>query len=64
MKSARSLSSSLGRRDPTPGTERNEFKEEHYRRIAYANEHFTDLDGPGWLADGSRKNLYPVRSAG
>jgi len=27
------------RRDPTPDTEENEFKEEHYRRIAYANEH-------------------------
>ena len=28
------------RRDPTPDTPENEFKEEHYRRIAYANEHF------------------------
>lgn len=28
------------RRDPTPGTKENEFKEEHYRRIAYSNEHF------------------------
>jgi len=28
------------RRDPTPGTIENEFKEEHYRRIAYANEHY------------------------
>jgi GWxTD domain-containing protein len=28
------------RRDPTPDTVENEFKEEHYRRIAYANEHF------------------------
>jgi GWxTD domain-containing protein len=28
------------RRDPTPDTEENEFKEEHYRRIAYADEHF------------------------
>jgi hypothetical protein len=27
-------------RDPTPDTVENEFKEEHYRRIAYANEHF------------------------
>ncbi len=25
-------------RDPTPDTQENEFKEEHYRRIAYANE--------------------------
>ena len=28
------------RRDPTPDTEENEYKEEHYRRIAYSNEHF------------------------
>lgn len=29
------------RRDPTPDTEENEYKEEHYRRIAYADEHFS-----------------------
>src|SRR5579883_3332005 len=28
------------RRDPTPDTEENEYREEHYRRIAYANERF------------------------
>ena len=28
------------RRDPTPDTAENEYKEEHYRRIAYANEHY------------------------
>ena len=28
------------RRDPTPDTEENEFREEHYRRIAYANDRF------------------------
>ena len=40
------------RRDPTPGTARNEFKEEHYRRIAYTNLHFTDPAGlPGWKTD-------------
>ncbi len=27
-------------RDPTPGTPRNEFRDEHYRRIAYANKYF------------------------
>ena len=27
-------------RDPTPRTPENEFKEEHYRRIAYANDHW------------------------
>src|SRR5579859_4425724 len=30
------------RRDPTPDTVENEFKEEHYRRIAYANEHYSN----------------------
>src|SRR5258706_15889822 len=28
------------RRDPTPDTLKNEYKEEHYRRIAYANDHY------------------------
>ena len=28
------------RRDPTPDTEENEYREEHYRRIAYANDRF------------------------
>jgi len=41
------------RRDPTPDTERNEFKEEHYRRIAYANEHFS-AGIPGWKTDRGR----------
>jgi TonB family protein len=41
------------RRDPTPGTPENEFKEEHYRRIAYANEHFA-ADEPGWKTDRGR----------
>jgi GWxTD domain-containing protein len=43
------------RRDPTPGTKVNEFKEEHYRRIAYANEHFRPASGlPGWKTDRGR----------
>jgi GWxTD domain-containing protein len=41
------------RRDPTPGTIENEFKEEHYRRIAYANEKFT-AGIPGWMTDRGR----------
>ena len=28
-------------RDPSPDTEENEYREEHYERVAYANEHFT-----------------------
>jgi GWxTD domain-containing protein len=43
------------RRDPTPGTPENEFKEEHYRRIAYANERFSEtLNLPGWKSDRGR----------
>src|SRR5579875_1944233 len=38
------------RRDPTPDTEENEYKEEHYRRIAYANDHFAS-GIPGWKTD-------------
>src|SRR5436309_9119524 len=41
------------RRDPTPDTEENEFKEEHYQRIAYANEHFA-AGIPGWKTDRGR----------
>jgi len=38
------------RRDPTPDTEENEYKEEHYRRIEYANDHYAS-GIPGWKAD-------------
>ncbi len=41
------------RRDPTPDTIENEFKEEHYRRMAYANEHFA-AGIPGWKTDRGR----------
>jgi GWxTD domain-containing protein len=41
------------RRDPTPDTPENEYKEEHYRRIAYANEHF-GAGIPGWKTDRGR----------
>jgi GWxTD domain-containing protein len=41
------------RRDPTPDTVENEFKDEHYRRIAYANEHFA-AGIPGWKTDRGR----------
>jgi GWxTD domain-containing protein len=42
-------------RDPTPGTEANEFKEEHYRRLEYADRIYgrsTSL--PGWKTDRGR----------
>ena len=41
------------RRDPTPDTMENEFKEEHYRRIAYANERYAS-GIPGWKTDRGR----------
>ncbi len=41
------------RRDPTPDSVENEFKEEHYRRIAYANERFAS-GKPGWKTDRGR----------
>jgi GWxTD domain-containing protein len=45
------------RRDPTPDTEENEFREEHYRRIQYANERFS-AGVPGWRTD--RGRIYIV----
>ena len=41
------------RRDPTPDTIENEYREEHYRRIAYANERFSS-GKPGWMTDRGR----------
>ncbi len=38
------------RRDPTPDTEENEYRDEHYRRIAYANDHYAS-GIPGWKTD-------------
>ena len=43
------------RRDPTPDTAENEYKEDHYARIAYANEHFA-AGIPGWKSD--RGKIY------
>jgi GWxTD domain-containing protein len=41
------------RRNPDPDSAENEFREEHYRRIAYANEHFA-AGKPGWKTDRGR----------
>jgi TonB family protein len=40
-------------RDPTPGTTENEFKEEHYRRIAYSSR-FSAANLSGWQTDRGR----------
>ena len=39
-------------RDPPPGAPPHDTKAEHYRRIAFANEHFGTVSGkPGWKTD-------------
>src|ERR1700754_4765595 len=43
------------RRNPNPDSPENEFRDEHYRRIAYANEHFA-AGKPGWKRD--RGHIY------
>lgn len=41
------------RRDPSPDSIVNENRDEHYRRIAYTNEHFFS-GRPGWMTDRGR----------
>src|SRR5512136_3133698 len=42
-------------RDPNPNTEENEFKDEHYKRIEYANKTFgRGLAAGGWRSDMGR----------
>ena len=43
------------RRDPTPDTVENEYREEYYRRLTYANEQFA-AGVPGWMTD--RGHIY------
>jgi GWxTD domain-containing protein len=43
------------RRNPSPDSPENEFREEHYRRIEYSNEHFA-AGKPGWKTD--RGHMY------
>ncbi len=43
------------RRNPNPDSPENEFREEHYRRIQYANDHFA-AGKPGWKTD--RGHVY------
>jgi GWxTD domain-containing protein len=48
------------RRDPDPDSGVNEYREEHYRRIAYANDHFS-IGVPGWKSD--RGRIYIIHGA-
>jgi len=43
------------RRNPNPDSPENEFREEHYRRIQYANDHYA-AGKPGWKSD--RGHIY------
>jgi GWxTD domain-containing protein len=43
------------RRNPNPDSPDNEYRDEHYARIAYANEHFA-AGKPGWMTD--RGHIY------
>lgn len=43
------------RRNPNPDSPENEYRDEHYRRIEYANEHFA-AGKPGWKTD--RGHIY------
>lgn len=45
------------RRNPVPGSPENNFKREHYRRLAYVNEHYASSI-PGWRTD--RGRIYIV----
>jgi GWxTD domain-containing protein len=45
-------------RDPSPGTDRNEYREEHDRRRAYAVKHFLGAGKPGWKTD--RGKVYII----
>jgi GWxTD domain-containing protein len=47
------IESFWARRNPDPDSPENSFKEEHYRRIAYANEHYSS-GIPGWKTDRGR----------
>ena len=48
------------RRDPTPDSIENEFRDEHYERIAYANERYSS-GKPGWKTD--RGRIYKIGRA-
>lgn len=49
-------------RNPTPGSPENPFKEEHYRRLAYANDHYGNAQAQnGWRTD--EGHMYIVLGA-
>lgn len=49
-------------RNPTPGSDENSYKEEYYRRLAYANDHFGNTEAQnGWRTD--EGHMYIVLGA-
>lgn len=38
-------------KDPTPETEENEWKDEYYRRVRFANQQYSNPFRPGWRTD-------------
>jgi GWxTD domain-containing protein len=49
-------------RNPNPGSGTNEYKEEHYRRLAYANQYFGNMEAQdGWRTD--QGHIYIVLGA-
>ena len=48
-------------RDPSGGTPENQYKEEHYLRLKYANEHLSEGSVPGWRTD--RGRIYIIHGA-
>lgn len=49
-------------RNPSPGSDTNEYKEEHYRRLAYANQYFGNIKAQdGWRSD--QGHIYIVLGA-
>ncbi|MEP6961142.1 MAG: M56 family metallopeptidase [Acidobacteriota bacterium] len=52
------------RRDPTPDTIENEYREEHYRRIAWSNDQFTSEFAPGWRTERGRAYIRRGEPAG
>ncbi len=45
-------------RDPTPGNEKNEFREEHFKRLIYVNKRFRGAGKSGWESD--RGKVYVI----
>ncbi|HEX8472812.1 MAG TPA: GWxTD domain-containing protein [Pyrinomonadaceae bacterium] len=45
------------RRDPDADTEENEYRDEHYERVTYANSNFTFGDMAGWRTDRGRTHI-------